>query len=38
MPEHIDQVTLFYRFGSALLLGLLVGLQREYASKRGNDG
>ena len=37
MPEHIDQVTLFYRFGSALLLGLLVGLQREYASKRGND-
>ena len=37
MPEHFDQVTLFYRFGSALLLGLLVGLQREYASKRGSD-
>jgi uncharacterized membrane protein (DUF4010 family) len=37
MLDHIDQVTLFYRFGSALLLGMLVGLQREYASKRGND-
>lgn len=37
MPDPVDQVTLFYRFGSALLLGMLVGLQREYASKRGND-
>lgn len=37
MPEHIDPITLFYRFGSALLLGMLVGLQREYASKRGTD-
>jgi len=27
-PDHID---LFYRFGAALLIGLLVGLQREYA-------
>jgi uncharacterized membrane protein (DUF4010 family) len=26
--DHID---LFYRFGAALLIGLLVGLQREYA-------
>jgi uncharacterized membrane protein (DUF4010 family) len=26
-----DQIDLFYRFGAALLIGLLVGLQREYA-------
>ncbi|MBK6657388.1 MAG: MgtC/SapB family protein [Proteobacteria bacterium] len=37
MPEPIDSLTLFYRFGSALLLGMLVGLQREYASKRSSD-
>ncbi|MCC6706812.1 MAG: MgtC/SapB family protein [Gammaproteobacteria bacterium] len=37
MPEHLDSITLFYRFGSALLLGMLVGLQREYASKRSSD-
>lgn len=26
-----DRVTLFYRFGVALVLGLFMGLQREYA-------
>ncbi len=29
-----ESVTLFYRFGVALLIGLLVGLQREYAFRR----
>ena len=37
MFEEFPGVTLFYRFGSALLLGLLVGLQREFASKRAAD-
>ena len=27
MPQH----TLFYRFGVALFIGLLVGLQREFS-------
>ena len=31
------QSVLFYNFGSALALGLLVGLQREYASRRKGD-
>jgi uncharacterized membrane protein (DUF4010 family) len=32
----MDTTTLFYRFGVALAIGLLVGLQREYA-KGGSD-
>ena len=31
MVTEADQLSLFYRFGAALLIGLLVGLQREYA-------
>lgn len=31
MAADPDQLDLFYRFGAALLIGLLVGLQREYA-------
>lgn len=31
MVAEPDQIDLFYRFGAALLIGLLVGLQREYA-------
>lgn len=37
MEHEITQFELFYRFGSALALGLLVGLQREYASRRDGD-
>lgn len=33
-----DQVTLFYRFGVALVIGLMVGLQREYAFRRRIEG
>ncbi|MGE0484084.1 MAG: MgtC/SapB family protein [Gammaproteobacteria bacterium] len=32
MDSDIEHLTLFYRFASAVGLGLLVGLQREYAS------
>jgi len=31
MQPEPDQIDLFYRFGAALLIGLLVGLQREYS-------
>ncbi|MEN8133605.1 MAG: MgtC/SapB family protein [Pseudomonadota bacterium] len=31
MELEADYIDLFYRFGAALLIGLLVGLQREYA-------
>lgn len=31
MVTEPDQIDLFYRFGAALLIGLLIGLQREYA-------
>ncbi len=31
MASEVEQLDLFYRFGAALLIGLLVGLQREYA-------
>jgi uncharacterized membrane protein (DUF4010 family) len=31
MESGVVQVDIFYRFGAALLIGLLVGLQREYA-------
>ncbi|MBX9607445.1 MAG: DUF4010 domain-containing protein [Gammaproteobacteria bacterium] len=34
MLDDAPEITLFYRYGSALLLGLLVGLQREFASRR----
>ncbi len=37
MESELSELTLFYRFGSSLLLGLLVGLQREYASRRKTD-
>ena len=37
MEHETTQFELFYRFGSALVLGLLVGLQREYASRREDD-
>lgn len=37
LEQEIAQLTLFYRFGSALALGLLIGLQREYASRRKDD-
>ena len=32
MSTDAEQIDLFYRFGAALLIGLLVGLQRAYAS------
>lgn len=31
MPAELEPIDLFYRFGAALLIGLLVGLQREYS-------
>lgn len=31
MAAEFDYIEIFYRFGVALLIGLLVGLQREYA-------
>ncbi|MEZ5541848.1 MAG: MgtC/SapB family protein [Pseudomonadota bacterium] len=31
MPGELTQSELFYRFGAALLIGLLIGLQREYS-------
>ena len=31
MTSEVDVIDTFYRFGAALLIGLLVGLQREYA-------
>ncbi|MDX1740144.1 MAG: MgtC/SapB family protein [Rhodothermales bacterium] len=31
MPDEPSQLELFYRFGVALAIGLLIGLQREYA-------
>lgn len=37
MDNEPVQLVVFYRIGSALLLGLLVGLQREYASRRKTD-
>lgn len=33
MDSNIDLVTVFYRFGVALVLGALVGLEREYAQE-----
>ena len=41
MPEEPTQIELIYRFGVALAIGLLIGLQREYAhwSEHGkNEG
>ena len=38
MEYETTQLELFYRFGSALALGLLVGLQREYASRHEDNG
>jgi hypothetical protein len=32
-----DHTTLFYRFGIALFIGILVGLQREYSYDEEND-
>ena len=32
----MEHTTLFYRFGVALAIGFLVGLQREYARDRGD--
>lgn len=32
-----NQIALFYRFGVALVIGLLVGLQREFAFRRRKD-
>ncbi|MFT5175123.1 MAG: uncharacterized membrane protein (DUF4010 family) [Gammaproteobacteria bacterium] len=37
MEQDTKQLELFYRFGSALVLGLLVGLQREHAARREAD-
>ncbi|MFQ5569262.1 MAG: MgtC/SapB family protein [Rhodothermales bacterium] len=36
MENEAAQIDLFYRFGAALVIGLLVGLQREYAHFREN--
>jgi len=33
----MEQLDLFYRFGAALIIGILVGLQREYAYGDPND-
>ena len=33
----MDQVTLFYRFGVALAIGFLIGLQREYAHSASGE-
>lgn len=33
-----ERLTLFYRFGAALVLGLFMGLQREYAYRDRVDG
>ncbi len=38
MEQDAAQVELFMRFGAALVIGLLVGLQREYAHGAGEDG
>lgn len=41
MPNEPSQIELFYRFGVALAIGLLIGLQREYAhwaEHRKNEG
>ena len=32
----MDELTLFSRFGLALAIGLLVGLEREYSQGEGN--
>jgi len=37
MVTETDQIELFYRFGIALLIGLLVGLQRQYANLQENQ-
>ncbi len=37
MDGDPGQLALFYRFATAMLLGLLVGLQREYATRRKDD-
>ncbi len=37
MAIEINNIDLFYRFGAALLIGLLVGLQREYAHLQQNQ-
>ncbi len=37
MENEAAQIDLFYRFGAALVIGLLVGLQREYAHGRGES-
>jgi len=34
---EISNIDLFYRFGVALVIGLLIGLQREYAFRRRED-
>ena len=31
MTSEVDVINTFYRFGAALLIGVLVGLQRAYA-------
>jgi uncharacterized membrane protein (DUF4010 family) len=36
MTTEPHQIDLFYRFGAALLIGLLVGLQREYSHLQQN--
>lgn len=37
MENDTAQIDLFYRFGAALLIGLLVGLQREFAHVRQKE-
>ena len=37
MENDAAQIDLFYRFGAALLIGLLVGLQREFAHVRQKE-
>ena len=37
MENDVVQIDLFYRFGAALLIGLLVGLQREFAHIRKKE-
>lgn len=35
--EAVSQIELFYRFGVALFIGLLIGLQREYSGGRSEQ-
>ena len=37
MENGAAQIDLFYRFGAALLIGLLVGLQREFTHVRRKE-